>query len=273
LVPKVMHTQGAAEYWHRSGSLVHTDPLGKRDAVIPANVRIYAFGGTQHGPAADSSLRGSADNLLNPADYRPFLRALLDSLDAWVALGKMPPKSIYPRIDAGTLVDWRQKSTCFPALPGVRYPDVIQAPPFLDHGSDFALKGIISVEPPRKRGAYVVLVPKNDRDGNDLGTLLPPEVAVPLATYTGWNLRRRDVGAEGMLVTNTGSYIPFPRTKAKRRESGDPRASLEERCGDFKVYFRAFAKTCATLVKRELLHQEDADRLVAEREKHRSWFR
>src|SRR5262249_34202842 len=27
--PKVMHTQSAAEYWHRSGSLVHTDPLGK----------------------------------------------------------------------------------------------------------------------------------------------------------------------------------------------------------------------------------------------------
>jgi hypothetical protein len=65
-----MHTQSAAEYWHRSGSLVHTDPLGKRDAEIPANVRIYAFGGTQHGPAADPPPRGIGDKLTNPADYR-----------------------------------------------------------------------------------------------------------------------------------------------------------------------------------------------------------
>ena len=54
LLPKVMHTQSAAEYWHRSGSLVHTDPLGKRGRrAFPSNVRIYAFGGTQHGPASD----------------------------------------------------------------------------------------------------------------------------------------------------------------------------------------------------------------------------
>jgi hypothetical protein len=50
LLPRVMHTQSSAEYWHRSGSLVHTDTLGTRDAEVPANVRIYAFGGTQHGP-------------------------------------------------------------------------------------------------------------------------------------------------------------------------------------------------------------------------------
>ncbi|MBL8828348.1 MAG: hypothetical protein JNM18_15310, partial [Planctomycetaceae bacterium] len=48
-VPKVMHTQSSSEYWHRAGSLVHTDPLGRRDAEIPPEVRIYTFGGTQHG--------------------------------------------------------------------------------------------------------------------------------------------------------------------------------------------------------------------------------
>src|SRR5207244_3203374 len=31
LLPKVMHTQSSAEYWHRSGSLVHTDPTGRTD--------------------------------------------------------------------------------------------------------------------------------------------------------------------------------------------------------------------------------------------------
>src|SRR5262249_41558655 len=104
LLPKIMHTQSAAEYWHRSGSLVHTDPLGKQDALIPENVRIYAFGGTQHGPAADPPSRGNADNLHNPGNYRPLLRALLDALDAWVREGTPPPPSAYPRIDKGTLV-------------------------------------------------------------------------------------------------------------------------------------------------------------------------
>ena len=61
LLPKVMHTQSAAEYWHRSGSLVHTDPLATRDEALPDNVRVYAFGGTQHGPAAYPPGRGAGD--------------------------------------------------------------------------------------------------------------------------------------------------------------------------------------------------------------------
>src|SRR5207237_213461 len=142
LLPKVMHTQSAAEYWHRSGSLVHTDPLGTRDAVLPDNVRVYAFGGTQHGPAAYPPPHGLGQNLTNPGDYRPFLRALLDALDAWVRDGTPAPPSVYPRIDQKTLVAWDQQSTGFPAIPGVRYPQVIQRPSALDHGPEFETRGI-----------------------------------------------------------------------------------------------------------------------------------
>jgi hypothetical protein len=273
LLPKVMHTQSAAEYWHRSGSLVHTDPLATRDEGLPENVRLYAFGGTQHGPAADPPGRGIADNLLNPADYRPLLRALLDALDAWVKDGTEPPPSAYPRIDKGTLVGWRQKESGFPALPGVRYPEVIQRPSALDYGDDFFTKGIITVEPPRKVGDYVVKVPKSGPDGNDLGTLLPPEVAVPLATYTGWNLRGRGAGAEAMLVSLSGSYIPFAKTKAERQATGDPRESVEERYGGYEEYRKRFATACDDLVKRRYLLKEDAERLLAGREKMRDLFR
>ena len=35
-LPKVIHLDSASEYWHRSGSLVVTDPAGERDSVIPA---------------------------------------------------------------------------------------------------------------------------------------------------------------------------------------------------------------------------------------------
>jgi hypothetical protein len=272
LPPKVMHTQSAAEYWHRSGSLIHTDPLGLKDVEDPPEVRIYAFGGTQHGPASDPPSRGIADNLANPGDYRPLLRALLDALDAWVRDGTAPPASLHPRIDNGTLTDWRQKATGFPGIPGVRYPEVIQRPHLLDFGHNFDATGIILREPPEILGHYVVKVPKSDADGNDLGCLLPPEVAVPLATYTGWNLRRRDAGAEGMLVGLAGSYIPFPRTAAERQATGDPRKSIAERYGSFDEYKKRCASVCAELVKQRYLLQEDAVRFLTSREKVRSLF-
>jgi hypothetical protein len=272
LLPKVMHTQSAAEYWHRSGSLVHTDTLGTRDVDIPANVRIYAFGGTQHGPAARPPVRGIADNLLNPADYRPFLRALLDALDAWVRDGTEPPPSVYPRIDRGTLVAPSQKGTGFPSLPGVHYPEVIQRPGALDLGPDFSMKGIVPHEPPRVLGHYTVLVPRSGPDGNDLGCLLPLEVLVPLATYTGWNLRRRDVGAETMLASLAGSYLPFRATAAERKASGDPRRSIEERYGNFEGYRKAWLAARDDLVKQRYLLKEDADRLTSELEKVRTMF-
>jgi hypothetical protein len=272
LAPKIMHSQSAAEYWHRSGSLVHTDPLGTKDALLPKNVRVFAFGGTQHGPAADPPPRGIADNLTNPGDYRPYLRALLVALDSWVKDGTEPPASVYPRIEEGTLVHWSQKSTGFPSLPGVRYPEVIQQPACLDFGPRFAEEGIITVEPPRVMGKYVVLVPKSDPDGNDLGTLLPPEVAVPLATHTGWNLRRRDAGAEAMLANLLGSYIPFSRTKVQRLATGDPRLSLEERYGSFARYQRQCSDWCKKRIGERYLLAEDVQRLIAAREKYRSWF-
>ena len=271
-MPKIMHTQSAAEYWHRSGSLVHTDPFGAKDADVPDNVRIYAFGGTQHGPAADPPGRGAGQNLLNPADYRPQLRALLDTLDEWVTTGAVPPESVYPRLDNGTLVGWRQSESSFPRLPGVRYPEVIHQPSAHDLGPDFATKGVITREPPRMLGRYVVKVPRSNPDGNDLGTLLPAEVGVPVATFTGWNLRRRDVGAEDQLVSLAGSYIPLPRTDAEAKNSGDPRKSLDRRYGSFATYKRALAKRCDEMVQARLLLREDADRIVAAADRRKYMF-
>src|SRR5262249_13418762 len=156
--------------------------------------------------------------------------------------------------------------------PGVRYPEVIQRPHIVNFGPNFQKSSIIDREPPEILGHYVVLVPKSDADGNDLGCLLPPEVAVPLATYTGWNLRRRDVGAETMLASLTGSYIPFPRTAAEREKAGDPRKSIEERYGSFDEYKKRCEAACAELVKQRYLLQEDAERFLASRAKVRSLF-
>ena len=157
--PKVMHTQSAAEYWSRSGSLVHTDPSGRQDAKLPENVRVYAFGGTQHGPASYPPSMGSGQQLANPGDYKPLLRALLLALDRWCRDGVQPPASVYPTLRAGTLTHWSQSSTRFPAIPGVRYPEVINEPSWLDFGGRWPSEHIIDLQPPLIRGRYTVLVP------------------------------------------------------------------------------------------------------------------
>ena len=97
-------------------------------------------------------------------------------------------------------------------------------------------------------------------------------MAVPLATYTGWNLRRRDVGAEGMLVHLAGSYFPLPQTRADRQKTGDPRQSIEERYGRFAEYRKRFAAGCEELVKGRYMLREDAQRLTKSREKVRELF-
>lgn len=267
--PLVLHTQSAGEYWTRSGSLAHTDPSGTRDAKPPANVRIYLFGGTQHGPAGWPPAAGDGKYLANPGDYRPMLRALLLGLDRWAAGGAPLPPSVYPTIAAKTLVDWRQSATGFPKIRGVEYPAVIQQPPLLDLGPRWESLRIIENQPPRIAGNYRVLVPRCDADGNEIGCLSPPEVAVPLGTFTGWNLRRKEAGAENELVTLGGSYIPFAATKADRLRAADPRLSLEERYGDFERYMQLLTAHCQRLRQAGFLLPDDVER-VLQRQRQRA---
>jgi hypothetical protein len=275
--PKVMHTQTSAEYWHRSGSLVHSTPDGKADAEIPADVRIYALGGFQHGPgdghipSPGRPAKGVAENPTNPGDYRPYLRALLVALDAWVREGKAPPVSIYPKLGNSTLVDWHQDKTGFPKIPGVRYPAFIQQPPFADYGPKFLTRGLITIEPPAVKGRYTVLVPKSsDAVGNDAGTLLVLDST--LATFTGWNTRRKEAGAEGALVSLTGSCIPLARTKADREKNGDPRPSIEEIHPSFAQYRDYYRDTIGHHQAWRTLLPEDMSLLMKNLEKRRGLF-
>lgn len=261
-VPKVMHTQSSSEYWHRSGSLVHTDPLGQRDAEIPPEARIYTFGGCQHGPG-DGLPRPAGHGQLpdNPSDYRPLLRALLLALEAWVRDDRDPPASVYPRLADGTLAGWREAESGWRALPGVRYPEVIQCPQYLDRGPDFFTLRRTTIQPPVSRGSYGVRVPAYGEDNNELATLMLPSLCVPLATYTSWKLRQRAIGAETELLTLHGGYVPFAPTAAAREARGDPRPSIAERYGDQKDYRKQFMAAARQLVAERYLLEEDLPRL------------
>jgi len=263
-VPKVFHTQSSSEYWHRSASLIHTDPLGKQDAEVPPEVRIYSFGGTQHGAGSGfpGSL-GSGQLISNPADYTPLMRALVVALDEWVKNGKQPPPSVYPRIDDGTLVGWRKNEIGWPTIPGVTYPEVIQQPAFLDRGPKWDGERIATIEPPQIKGSYVVKVPAVDADGNERGALNLPAVTVPVATYTSWNLRNATIGAPGELLALQGAYIPFPLSREARLESKDPRPAIAERYASYDQYERLYMEASERLVGRRYLLAEDLPRLKA----------
>jgi hypothetical protein len=245
--PKIMHFDSETELWQARGSLVVTDTTGQ-DLKLPKNVRAYFASGTQHGPAAEPSF-GICQQLSNPLDYAPILRAVVVALEQWVDDGRRPPASRYGSADAGTLVP--PESLDYPEIPGFTFDGLVNGLRLNDH----------SVQPPAEGEAYPVLVSKVDADGNAVAGIRHPLLEVPSATHLGWNLRAPGF-AEGELCSTTGSYIPFAQDQADREAAGDPRPSLEERYESQGVYLNRVAREAARLVRQRLLLQEDADRIL-----------
>ena len=258
VVPRVLHTQSSSEYWHRSASLVHTDTTGGKDVALPSEVRIYTFGGSQHGPGNGMPRPRSRGQLpSNPINFRPLLRALVKAMDAWVRDGTEPPPSAYPTIASGSLVPWEAAESGWTPLPGVAYPKVIQQPALLDRGPHFTAERRTTVQPPRVGAAYKVLVPGYGSDNNEKGCLLLPSVAVPVATLTSWNLRDKSIGAPGELLSLQGGHIPLLRDRNARTAAKDPRLSLLERYRGFELYLEQYLAWARKLVKERYLLEED----------------
>jgi hypothetical protein len=78
----------------------------------------------------------------------------------------------------------------------------------VDYGEEFRSAGIVTIEPPKVGSAFPMRLPQVDADGNDTAGIRMPATAVPLATYTGWNLRSAGIGAPDELYSMTGSFIP-----------------------------------------------------------------
>ncbi len=248
--PKVFYTNGAYEYWGRAASLIHTTADGKQDAPLAPDTRIYFLAGTQHGPGAKPE-RNHTQNRLNPADYRWTMRALLAAMNTWLKDGTAPPDSQYPRIDRGQIADLN--SVQFPKMPGVELPAKMYHAYHLD----------FSQEPPKIGTPFPQLIPKVSlEDGNEIAGIRSVDLRVPLATYTGWNLRSGDVGSPDMLGDMTGSFIPFARTKAEREKTRDPRLSIEERYASREEYLSKVKVAAEDLVRQRFLLDSDVTRVT-----------
>ena len=259
--PKIFFTNTSYEYWGRSASLIHTSTDGLKDAAPGENARIYLLAGLQHFSAVfppQKATTGSPDSTAqqrhNPNPVQWFWRALITDLDQWVKDGTPPPPNTYPKIADSTLVPLSKWT--FPRIPGVNTPHEMNLAYHLDFGSQWRW-GIISNEPPKVGKTFSVLVPQTDADGNDLGGVRLPELQVPLATYTGWNLRDPSIGAPDLRLSFLGSFLPFARDASEREKSGDPRRSVAERYVSREQYMGKFAEAAMNLIKERFLLRED----------------
>ena len=265
-MPKIFYTNSSYEYWGRAASLIHTSVDGRTDTPLVDNTRIYMFAGGQHGPAAFPARRSIGQQMNNPNDYRWSMRALLLSMNRWIKDGAAPPPSRYPKIEDKTLV--QIESLSFPSLAGVAKPTEAHKAYRVFYGLDFASKGIISVDPPETNSAFPILVPQVDKDGNELAGVKMPEISVPLATYTGWNLFNNEAGPSNLLSSMQGSYIPLPRTRADRERTKDPRPSIEERYQSREQYLDRVTAAAKDLVKQGYLLEEDIAKIVKRADEH-----
>ena len=271
--PKLFHVLTNSEYFNRAGSLVHTDVTGSRDIEPPATSRIYFISSAPHvlgrfppQPNPNESFRGQAP--MNTLAYAPVIRALFRALDAWVAEGDEPPPSLYPRIGNGTLAP--PADAGWPNVPGFSLPQHPLTALRLDFGPDWD-RGIVTREPPGIGAPFIQLVPAVDADGNDRAGIRMPELAVPLATHTGWNYRHASIGAPDRLSGEIGSYFAFPRTRAEGEESGDPRRSIEERYRDRNDYLGRVTQAALKLVSRGYLLTADLPNILIRASRHYDW--
>ncbi len=254
-VPKLMHIQTSNEYWVRAGSLPHTNPQGTEDAVLPAEVRFYTIGGSQHGSGSGIPRQASSGQLPpNPSMWNPIGMSLVASMYDWVAEGTEPPPSRYPRIADETLVpshvDGRINSKAWNRLSFVTHPEGIYMPAHANYGARWENERIIDTHPDYSDHDYGALVPAVNADNNDLAqsTILPPAAMVPVATFTSWNLRAPTTGAEKSLARLAGGYIPYAKDTVTALQARDQRNSIAGLYPSFDDYLAKYEAATDRLV-------------------------
>lgn len=270
--PKVMQVDGSFEWWGGRGSLVVTDGAG-RDLTLPDNVRYYVVAGTGHGggsgvttgslnvPAATAScyLPNS------PVTVNAPLRALARRLEAWVSTGALPPASRYPMVASGSAVPVDLAAVGFADTRALTVPsgaDAALRPLAFDIDFNSVINQVFLTDyataMPKVDLAkrYVQVVSKVDTTSNEVAGVLMPEVQVPLASYTGWNIRQAT--ARGEACGTGGGAIPLAVDDAQRAP-GDVRPSLASLYTGRADYAAKFSAAAQGLVEQGFLLQQDAD--------------
>jgi hypothetical protein len=267
-LPKIIFTDSAAEYWRGDAALAHIDTTGRHDLAQHPSTRRYLFAGAQHTPGYLGQSRTNpatgtiARYPLNVLDYRPLHRAALTNLDSWITQDIDPPPSRHPRLCDATAVQREEVLATFRGLPDFKPPDPKRLPFIrtVDMGGDEATG--VGRYPPREGAFYPALVCAVDTDGNETAGVRMPDIAVPVATYAGWNPRDPATGSPEQIVPMNGLTLWFAPDAAARAARGDPRRSLAERYRDEADYVSQVRAAALQLATERYLLEEDVERVV-----------
>jgi len=262
-LPKIFYVNTGYEYWGRAAAMIHITPDAQSDVKPLPNERIYHIASGQHfvdafPPRSTQEIGTSIPTYRgNPLQFKPNYRALLIRLGSWVTDNETPPDSKYPLIENKTLV--RVEQMAFPSLAGIEKPSVIHHAYQVDYGPRWALDGIVDHQPPKLGYAYPTLVPQVDAWGNELGGIRNVELSVPLATHTGWSLRKGMPGNQQEMTDFRGMYIPFSKTEQEKISRNDPRPSISSLYPTAERYLTKVAAATEKLSKAGYLLERDRD--------------
>jgi Alpha/beta hydrolase domain len=261
--PKVIQYDSPIEFNGARASLTVTDGQGK-DIDIPSNVRMFYAAGTSHGPQVlasnaktlpdySSDSRTGSGAASSPGALiasTALFRSLLSNLDGWVKGTQEPLASSFPKVSDKTM-----------AVP-TSSPSSLGAPDLSGLGLGFNGgynelsvndESVIPSIPSNK--FYVVHLPTSDAQGNDKGGVLMPDLAVPLTTSKGYNLRKSGFVA-GDQNGLSSSQLPFALLTSAKKTS-DPRKSVQELYSTKANYKIEWDKAVDALATKKLLLPDD----------------
>jgi hypothetical protein len=181
--PKILMLNSTVDYMSIRASLGRTGAKGTADLPLPANVRMYDIAGAAHATVPSAPACELAPGRL---DWTPVSRATLLRLDRWIASNTEPPPS-----------------NLMPLQPANEDPNVLGAPKNLPDA--------------------VVQIPRHDADGNPLGGVRLPDIAVPLGVHGAQN------EPHSFSCSLVGAFLPFAASPDTRAAAHDNRLSLTER--------------------------------------------
>jgi hypothetical protein len=142
----------------------------------------------------------------------------------------------------------------------VRFPSRTLHALRLDYGPEAHLGRTLTL-PAIEGEAYPALVSAVNTDGNEVAGIRLPDLTVPVATHTGWNLRHPEVGNPHLVIGITGGLagwtLPFPATRTDREAAADPRPAIDERYSSKADYLQRVRAAAQTLVQEGYLLAED----------------
>jgi hypothetical protein len=210
--PKMLLLNSTVDYFSIRASLGRTGANGTTDLPLPPNVRMYDVAGASHATVVKAA---GCDLPPGRLDWAPVARATLVRLDQWVATNAEPPPT-----------------TLMPLQPAKGDPTVLQAPKNLPDA--------------------VVQVPQRDADGNPLGGIRLPDIAVPLGVHGAQN---QPLSFSCSLV---GAYLAFPKTN----DATNKQPSLQQRYKDNNDYLNRIRTAARETEAAGFLLPEDAAVIV-----------